>query len=210
MQTKPSDSLKLWWREVNFTASQRKALAVTAVIAVAISAFYIFKPNQAEATDETPVIMKPAMLIIDVTGEVVHPGVYELAANARVIDAVKAAGGVTKKADLSLINLARLIKDGEQIYIESKAESTNSSYGSSYRGGNSSSAKGKLNSPRIININRATAKELEALPGIGPVLATRIVQFRSANGSFLSIDDLSKVPGIGSSKLAKFRELIRV
>lgn len=154
--------------------------------------------------------MKPAMLIIDVTGEVVHPGVYELAANARVIDAVKAAGGVTKKADLSLINLARLIKDGEQIYIESKAESTNSSYRSSYRGGNSSSAKGKLNSPRIININRATAKELEALPGIGPVLATRIVQFRSANGSFLSIDDLSKVPGIGSSKLAKFRELIRV
>lgn len=207
MQTKPLDSLKLWWREVNFTANQRKALAITALIAVAISAFYIFKPNQAEAIVETPVIMKPAMLIVDVTGEVIHPGVYELTANSRVIDAVKAAGGVTKKADLTLINLARLVKDGEQIYIESKEVSSSPSY----RNSQSSRAKRKLDTASgPMNINRATARELEALPGIGPVLANRIVQFRSTNGSFLSIDDLAKVPGIGSSKLAKFREMVRV
>ena len=207
MQTKPLDSLKLWWREINFTASQRKALAITAVIAVALSAFYIFKPNQAEATPDTPVIMKPAMLIVDVTGEVIHPGVYELAANARVIDAVKAAGGATKNADLSLINLARILKDGEQIYIESKVFSTSSNYKNSKSG----RVKKKLDSAGgSININRATAKQLEELPGIGPVLAARIVQFRSANGSFLSVDDMAKVPGIGSSKLAKFREMVRV
>lgn len=204
MQTKPIDSLKLWWQEVNFTASQRKALAVIALIAVAISAFYLFKPNPAEAIPETPVVMKPALLIVDVTGEVINPGVYELNANARVIDAVKAAGGAKKSADLSLINLARLVKDGEQIYIEAKI----SSQSSRYRRSGSSSQTSIGN--RTININRASAKELERLPGIGPILASRIVEFRSANGSFLTVEDLGKVPGIGNSKLEKFRNLIRI
>ena len=208
MQTKPIDSLKLWWQEVNFTASQRKALAVIALIAVAISAFYIFKPNRAEAIPETPVVMKPALLIVDVTGEVINPGVYELNANARVIDAVKAAGGAKKSADLSLINLARVVKDGEQIYIEAKISSQSARYRSS---GNSSLASMRASIGNgTININRASAKELERLPGIGPVLASRIVQFRSANGSFLTIEDLGKVPGIGNSKLEKFRNLIRI
>ena len=204
MQTKPIDSLKLWWREVNFTASQRKALAVIALIAVAISACYIFKPNPAEAIPETPVVMKPALLIVDVTGEVINPGVYQLNANARVIDAVKAAGGAKKSADLSLINLARVVKDGEQIYIEAKISSQSARYRSSGNSTLASIGNG------TININRASAKELERLPGIGPVLASRIVQFRSANGSFLTIEDLGKVPGIGNSKLEKFRNLIRI
>ena len=208
MQTKPIDSLKLWWREVNFTASQRKALAVIALIAVAISAFYIFKPNPAEAIPETPVVMKPALLIVDVTGEVINPGVYQLNANARVIDAVKAAGGAKKSADLSLINLARVVKDGEQIYIEAKISSKSARYRSS---GNSSLSSMRASIGNgTININRASAKELERLPGIGPVLASRIVQFRSANGSFLTVEDLGKVPGIGNSKLEKFRNLIRI
>lgn len=204
MQTKPIDSLKLWWQEVNFTASQRKALAVIALIAVAISAFYIFKPNPAEAIPETPVVMKPALLVVDVTGEVINPGVYELNANARVIDAVKAAGGAKKSADLSLINLARLVKDGEQIYIEAKISSQSSRYRRS-----GSSLQTSIGNATI-NINRASAKELERLPGIGPVLASRIVEFRSANGSFLTVEDLGKVPGIGNSKLEKFRNLIRI
>ena len=208
MQTKPIDSLKLWWQEVNFTASQRKALAVIALIAVAISAFYIFKPNPAEAIPETPVVMKPALLIVDVTGEVINPGVYQLNANARVIDAVKAAGGAKKSADLSLINLARVVKDGEQIYIEAKISSQSSRYQSR---GNSSLASMRASIGNgTININRASAKELERLPGIGPVLASRIVEFRSANGSFLTVEDLGKVPGIGNSKLEKFRNLIRI
>ncbi len=204
MQNKPIDSLKLWWQEVNFTASQRKALAVIALIAVAISAFYIFKPNPAEAIPETPVVMKPALLIVDVTGEVINPGVYELNANARVIDAVKAAGGAKKSADLSLINLARVVKDGEQIYIEAKISTQSSRYQS--RGNSSRASIGN----GTININRASPKELERLPGIGPVLASRIVEFRSANGSFLTVEDLGKVPGIGNSKLEKFRNLIRI
>jgi len=204
MQTKPTDALRLWWREINFTTNQRKALAVTALVAVAVSAFYMFKPNQAQATAPKVVVVKPVMLIVDVAGEVTKPGVYELNANARVIDALKAAGGAKPSADLSLINLARLIKDGEQIYIEAKISSQSSRYLS--RGNSSRASIGN----GTININRASAKELERLPGIGPVLASRIVQFRSANGSFLTVEDLGKVPGIGNSKLEKFRNLIRI
>lgn len=201
MQTKPIDALKLWWRDINFTSTQRKALAAVAIVALAVSALYIFKPNHAEALPTTtPVIIKPAMLIVDVAGEVTRPGVYELAPNARVIDAVKAAGGAKSSADLSLINLARVVKDGEQIYIEKRVSGQRSF----------SRSNSRNTFPSIININRASAKELESLPGIGPVLASRIVQYRTTNGSFLSVDDLSKVPGIGASKLEKFKEKIRV
>ena len=199
MQTKPIDALRLWWRDINFTESQRKALAATAIIAVGISAFYIFKPNQAEAIPTKPVIIKPAMLIVDVAGEVIKPGVYELTPNSRVIDAIKAAGGAKPSSDLSLLNLARPLKDGEQVYIDKKM-------------GSSSARNSIRRSPvnAILNINRASAKELESLPGIGPVLASRIVEYRSTNGPFLAIEDLQKVPGIGGSKLEKFKEKIRI
>jgi competence protein ComEA len=199
MQTKPIDALRLWWREINFTESQRKALAATAIIAVGISAFYIFKPNHAEAIPTKPVIIKPAILIVDVAGEVIKPGVYELTPNSRVIDAIKAAGGAKPNSDLTLLNLARPLKDGEQVYVDKKM-------------GSSSIRNSVRRSPvnAILNINRASAKELESLPGIGPVLALRIVEYRSANGPFLAIEDLQKVPGIGGSKLEKFKEKIRI
>jgi competence protein ComEA len=203
MQTKPIDGLRLWWRDLNFTTNQRKALAITALVAVSVSAFYIFKPNQAQASSPKPVMIKPAMLIVDVAGEVTKPGVYELNTNARVIDALKAAGGAKPSADLSLINLARLLKDGEQIYIDKKIN------GTTVRNYSRTSVK-RDNLPVILNINRASAKELESLPGIGPVLAARIVEYRSVNGSFLSIEDLKKVPGIGGSKLEKFKEKVRI
>lgn len=200
MQTKTLDALRLWWRDINFTKNQRKALAGVAVISIALSALFIFRPHPAEAEPVTsgivPKIVAPPMVIVDVAGEVNKPGVYELAPNARVIDALKAAGGASKSADLSLINLARVIKDGEQIYIE-KRWSSNSTVRRSSNSGN-------------INVNRASAKELDRLPGIGPVLAARIIEYRNVNGPFMSIDDLKKVNGIGGSTLEKFKEKIRV
>ena len=197
MKTRTIDALQLWWRDIHFTNNQRKALAATALFAVAISAFFIFKPHKAEAIAEVPTIVAPPMLIVDVAGDVKNPGVYELVPNSRVNDAIKAAGGANKSADLSLINLARIVKDGEQIYIEKKIA-------------NSSMTVRRATFSGILNINRATAKDLEKLPGIGPVLASRIVEYRKANGAFTSIDDLKKIPGIGGSKLEKFKEKIRV
>jgi competence protein ComEA len=198
MQTKRIDALRLWWRDINFTKAQRRALAVVGILAVGLSGFLILKPHKAEAI--TPVvtsIVAPPMLVIDIQGEVKTPGVYELPINSRVNDAIKAAGGAKPNADLSFINQARLIKDGEQIYIDKKTTGT-----SIFR--RSTAASG------IININRATAKELDKLPGIGPVIASRIVEYRKLNGFFQSVDDLKKVQGIGASTLEKFKSKIRV
>ena len=200
MQTKTIDALRLWWREINFTIAQRKALAIVGVVAVGLSAFLIFKPHQAEAiTSAAPTIVVPPMLVVDVQGEVLKPGVYELPINSRVNDAIKSAGGANKSADLSYINQARMLKDGEQIYVEKKVYTSTGS-----------TRKSTTTFSGILNINRATAKELDKLPGIGPVIAGRIIEFRKVNGAFQSIDDLRKVQGIGASTLEKFKSKIRV
>ena len=178
MQTRTIDALRLWWREINFTSAQRKALTIVGITSVAISAFLIFKPHTAEA---------------------ITPIVYELPINSRVTDAIKSAGGASKNADLSYLNQARMLKDGEQIYVEKKVFTSSTV-----------SKKSTATFNGILNINRATAKELDKLPGIGPVIAARIIEFRKVNGAFSSIDDLRKVQGIGASTLEKFKSKIRV
>ena len=200
MQTRTIDALRLWWRDINFTSAQRKALAIVGITSVALSAFLIFKPHTAEAIAPTaPTIVAPPMLVIDVQGEVKTPGVYELPVNSRVNDAIKSAGGANKNADLSYLNQARMLKDGEQIYVEKKIYTATGT-----------TRKSTATFSGILNINRATAKELDKLPGIGPVIAGRIIEFRKVNGAFQSIDDLRKVQGIGASTLEKFKSKIRV
>jgi competence protein ComEA len=115
-----------------------------------------------------------------------------------VIDAIKAAGDSAPGADLSTINLARVLNDGEQIYVDSTVV-------------NSSGQRVSKKTPTgPININRATARQLDALDGIGPVIAARIVEYRKVNGSFLSIDDLQKVSGIGAAKFAQIKSKVRI
>ena len=142
------------------------------------------------------------LLVVDVAGAVLNPGVYHLPMNSRVIDAINAAGNVLKGADVSDINLARLLKDGEQVYV----------YAAS-RGSSSSRSTARSAPPRNtgpIAINRASAKELEALDGIGPVLASRIIAYRNANGPFVTLEALLEVSGIGPAKFAQFKEKIRL
>ena len=139
-------------------------------------------------------------LLIHIVGEVVTPGVYQLNSGARVLDAVAAAGGFTKKADQSSINLVRPISDGEQIIITPKG--ANGSGFSEAGGGAGDSGSTK------ININRATAQQLDALPGIGPTLAARIVDYRNANGGFDTVTDLGQVAGIGVKLLAQIVPLV--
>jgi len=199
MQTRTIDALRLWWRDINFTDTQRKALGAFALFAIALSAIFIFKPHDAKAiTPQVPTIVTPPMVVVDVQGEVKTPGVYHLQANSRVNDAIKAAGGPKQSADLSYINQARVVKDGEQIFIEKKVS------------GPTSTVRRSPTFNGIINVNRATAKELDKLPGIGPVIAGRIIEYRKLNGFFASIDDLKKVQGIGASTLEKFKSKIRV
>jgi competence protein ComEA len=156
-----------------------------------------------EIVDNNQSINQPSqvnkILIIDVAGKVKNPDVYELPQGSRVIDAIKAAGGVGKGADSSGVNMARLLEDGEQIYIESGSSPTHS-LASTSRG----TRGGK------VNLNRANLSELDGLPGVGPVLAARIIEWRSKNGNFKSVDELRRVSGIGDAKFNELKEVVVV
>ncbi|MCV2393950.1 ComEA family DNA-binding protein [Actinotalea sp. M2MS4P-6] len=130
-------------------------------------------------------------LVVHVVGEVREPGVVRLATGARVTDAIDAAGGPTEEADLAAVNLARVLSDGEQIVVP--GPQTADDVG-----------------PSTLDLNSATAEELDALPGIGPVLAARIVAWRDEHGRFSTVDELAEVSGIGPSLLSGLRELVRV
>ncbi len=138
-------------------------------------------------------------VVVHVVGAVKKPGVYSLQGGTRVVDAIAAAGGTTKKADLSLINLAALLVDAEQVFVPSVGQTTRSLTGVS---GSLPSVNDK------VRLNSATVAELDSLPGIGPATAAAIVSYREKNGPFGSADDLLKVRGIGTAKLEAIKELL--
>lgn len=198
------DDLQYWWQDLTFSTTQKRLLLIIGAIALTISGAYVLRPISANEIERVPVLETQAIssqITVDVAGAVTSPGVYLLAANSRVVDAIKAAGQTLKGADTSDLNLARIMKDGEQIYVYPKATSFS-------RTGSSTRATPVRRGP--IAINRASAKEFESLDGIGPVLASRIVTYRSANGPFAAVEDLLKVSGIGAAKFAQFKEKIRV
>ncbi|MBT0770819.1 helix-hairpin-helix domain-containing protein [Kineosporia sp. J2-2] len=141
-----------------------------------------------------------------VVGQVRDPGVVALAPDARVQDAIKAAGGATGKADLTRINLARKVVDGERLLVPKPGEEVPAEpLAGSDPGSGGGGAGG---SP--VDLNSATVGELDALPGVGPVLAGRIVEWRDQNGRFGTVDDLNEVSGIGDTTMEKLRPLVRV
>lgn len=151
------------------------------------------------------IVNSPASIFIDVGGEVRYPGVVELEAGSRVYQAVAQAGGVTEEADLSPINQAMVLSDGDKIYIP-RYEETAQSQASAHKGAsfitNSTSGAGK------ININSASLEELQTLSGIGPVTAQKIIDYRNANGKFLELNHLMDVPGIGEKTFDSLEDSI--
>jgi len=199
------DNARNWWEDLNFSTLQRKSLLVLALVIVATSGFLVLRGTSEEIVQVAPQIEMPTVtthVMVDVAGAVLKPGVYALPMNARVIDAITAAGNVLKGADVSDINLARVLKDGEQVYV----------YPPSRSGGSARSAvrSAPARSTGPVILNRASAKELEALDGIGPVLASRIIAYRNANGPFVTLEALLEVSGIGPAKFAQFKEKIRL
>ncbi len=140
----------------------------------------------------------PAPILVDVAGWVRRPGVYEFSTGDRVIDALEAAGGARPGAELDALNLAAPLADGTQILVpkEGAAPPAASAPGSTSAG--------------LINVNSATATELEALPGVGEVIAQAIVDYRTENGPFASVDELLDVSGIGDATLENIRDLVTV
>ncbi len=165
-----------------------------------------------------PVVAPPAgPLVVHVDGAVVHPGVVQVPAGSRVGDAVTAAGGVTQEADTRLVNLARPLSDGELVVVPRPGEPAVSTVAAGGPGPLAAAAgAGAGGAPvpgagnRPLDLNAADAAELDALPGIGPVLAERIVSHREALGRFSSVDDLDAVSGIGPAVLADLRDLVTV
>ncbi|MDQ2984141.1 MAG: helix-hairpin-helix domain-containing protein [Actinomycetota bacterium] len=159
-------------------------------------------PTGAPPPPPTPVPTNsaPSRLVVDVVGAVRQPGLYRLAQGARIADAVTRAGGVTPRADLELINLAAPLADGEQVVVPRRGAGA---------GDTGSSVSGAGASPSgPVHLNNATLEQLDSLPGVGPVTAQKILDYREQHGAFSSVDALDAVPGIGPARLDTLRELV--
>lgn len=147
-----------------------------------------------------------ARIIVHVVGEVARPGIVLLAQGARVIDAVTAAGGALASSDLERINLARVVTDGEQVHVPAPGEAIlPGAYGSTLR----APAGGSEPAVRV-NLNTAGLGELDSLPGVGPVLAQRIIDWRAQHGRFTSVEELGEISGIGARLLSQLTDRVTV
>jgi competence protein ComEA len=135
-------------------------------------------------------------LVVDVAGAVRRPGVYRFARGDRILDAVRAAGGLTRAADRILVNLAAPLSDGEQVIVATRGSAP----------GNGAAGAATGSGP--VSLNAATAEQLDALPGIGPVTAQKIVDYRQAHGFFTSVDGLDAISGIGPARIDELRGLV--
>jgi competence protein ComEA len=148
-----------------------------------------------------------AQVVVRVVGEVRKPGLVRLAVGARVADALTAAGGATKRADLAALNLARPVSDGEQVYVPRPGETPPGPSGEGKDGGagagTGQGAAGSGAGP--VNLNTADLAALDSLPGVGPVLAQRILDWRAEHGRFSSVEELGEVSGIGDKLLAQLK-----
>ena len=188
--------------------------ALALVIAAGGVAFWVNRPQAVPIIISTPVptstptpaiTPSPAPLRVYVTGAVLKPDVYTLPPNSIVKDAIAAAGGATSDADLDRINLAMQLADQAHIYVPCKGEVNPPITPPVARPSPGSSGGGGL-----VNINAATVEELDTLPGIGPAIAQRIVDYRNDNGPFATIEDLMNVRGIGETTFADLKNRITV
>ena len=179
---------------LEYSTEQKRAVIALSLVAILIAGV-LFLSSRGEAV-ETPAIKviestASKMLLVHVAGEVKRPGVYPVIDGSRVVDAISAAGGARKGVDLSVINLARKVVDGEQIYLGVKPEEKKKVDSKNFSG--------------TVYVNRASVSQFDSLSGIGPVLARRIVDYRSTNGPFVDIADLQKVPGIGTKTFERIK-----
>jgi competence protein ComEA len=185
-----------------------RALAAVAVIAVAVAGFLAWRARphvepvstRTEPSAATSPSSGPSgAVVVAVTGRVRRPGLIRLPSGARVADAIEAAGGVLPDTDLSFVNLARKLADGELVTI-----GVNPPPGVASGDGGAGTPAGPL------NLNTATAAQLDVLPGIGPVLAQHIVDYRTRHGQFRSVDELRQVEGLGGARFAQIKPLVTV
>jgi len=181
-----------------YTTQQKQALAVLSILGIGFSIFLFVTTRGSAIAQESPkpvISISPinSTIMVHVAGKVKKPDVYPLLQGSRVADANRAAGGALQGADLSDINLARVLNDGEQIYVGNFTSTGSKNSGSTRKFSG------------VLNINRASKSDFDSLSGIGPVIAGRIVTYRVQNGPFMAVDDLLKVAGVGPKTLERIR-----
>ena len=199
------------------TVGQRRVLAAVLVLGVALffGAPRLLHAGGAGSRAPVPPLRAPraagagagagasasagtAALVVDVSGAVRRPGLQRLPRGARVADAIAAAGGALPRADVDAVNLAAPVADGVQVLVPRRAAA----------GGAGSAGGGGTASGGPVDLNSATAEQLDALPGIGPSTAEKIVEYRQAHGAFHSLAELDAVPGIGAGRLEQLKGLV--
>lgn len=191
----------------SLTSSRGRALAAVAgLLAAMVVAGRFLLPLGTPGASSQPVaasqlVEEPEqrLLVVHVVGAVRRPGLYRLRFGARIADAVRRAGGPAPRADTQLVNLAAPIVDGQQVVVPAKQPRA----GASDAGG---TAAGPASGP--VHLSTATLAELDALPGVGPVTAQKIVDYREQHGAFTSVDELDAIPGIGPARLEQLRDLV--
>lgn len=211
----------------DFNLKQKKIiLIILLVIALFIYYYFYTKNNTEEINNENLEITntekidekkkEEEKIIIHITGAVNKEGIVELETNSRIADAIEKAGGVKENADLKNINLATILEDGMKIHIPT-IEETEANKNTEIENNNfqaiTETTDNLLNTEKTkekININTATKEELDTLPGIGPSIASKIINYRQENGKFKNIEELKEVSGIGEAKYEKIKDLITI
>jgi len=185
------------------------ALAVVAGLAVLFGTghWWRARPQGVPVPDRAALVASPTpsatVVVVDVQGRVRRPGIVRLPAGSRVVDAVRAAGGATRPESTRGLNLARVLADGEQLVVEA-TPNAGAAPGVAPPGASAPAPGG------LVDLNNATLEQLDALPGVGPVLAQRIIDFRTEHGRFTAVDELQEVAGIGPAKFASLERKVRV
>jgi len=209
-----------------FSVLQKRAIYLLLFTSIGVGAifFSLAQSNssaQIIASQPSPPLVSPSIsplftplptpvrtIVVDVAGKVAHPGVYKLPQGSRAVDAIKAAGRALRGVLLTDINLAEVLSDGQQIIVGAPAVTLSSRASSSKLKG-ATNGKSKITSGTI-NINLASVLQFEQLPGVGAVMAARIFAYRKIHGAFATIDEITKVTGMGKSKFANLKSFIRV
>ena len=190
--------------ELNISPEQKRALVIVFALCLGLGGFFLLNSKPTAAPEIVQDLVIPIQetvtseVIVNVAGKVANPGVYKLPMGSRVVDAIALAGNQLKGVDISDINLARVLVDGEQILVGTPPAAA------------AKKAAAKISSSNPLDLNRATAAQLDTLPGIGPVTAQRILDYRSKVGRINSVDELKKISGLGGAKFEEIKNLLRV
>lgn len=190
--------------ELNISPDQKRALLILFSLCLGLGGFFFVRSGPTTSPEIVQDLVIPiqetvtAEVIVNVAGKVANPGVYKLPVGSRVVDAINLAGNQLKGVDISDINLARVLVDGEQILVGTPPAVA------------AKKAAAKVSASNPLDLNRATAAQLDTLPGIGPVTAQRILDYRSKVGRINSVDELKKISGLGGAKFEEIKNLLRV